>query len=128
MPDGVVVEVEDGFAIIDFVDRKKRGPGLRKLVERYGPEVIETLTRTGPRRMYRVPEGNAREVGLIDTPPVPAAPVAAAPAVTYDDGFPDADWHRAALDEYAEKIGIANAAKLPNKTAVLSAIRARISP
>lgn len=124
MPDGVVVEVEDGFAVIDFVDRKKRGPGLRKLVERYGPEVIETLTRTGPRRMYRVPEGNAREVGLIDIPP----PAPAAAPVTYDDGFPDADWHRAALDEYAKKIGVISADKLPNKAAVLSAIRARISP
>ncbi|UBF41618.1 hypothetical protein SEA_ANARQUE_15 [Gordonia phage AnarQue] len=65
MPEGIIAEVEDGFATIDFVDRSLRGPGLSKLLE-FGPETVETLTRSGPRRVYRVPEGNAREVGLLD--------------------------------------------------------------
>jgi hypothetical protein len=39
---------------------------LQKLLEIGGPEVIETLTRSGPRRRYRVPAGNAAEAGLLD--------------------------------------------------------------
>lgn len=68
MPKGVEAVVEDGFATIDFVDPALRGPGLQKLIEIGGPEMIETITREGPRRRYRVPEGNAREAGLIDSP------------------------------------------------------------
>lgn len=66
MPAGVEVLVEGGFATIDFVDPKLRGVGVAALLEHTPPEFIETLTRTGPRRLYRVPEGNAREAGLID--------------------------------------------------------------
>jgi hypothetical protein len=66
VPRGVEVVVEDGFAEIDFIDRRLRGPGLAKLLEVGGPETVETLTRSGPRRRYRVPEGNAREAGLLD--------------------------------------------------------------
>ena len=124
MPDGIVTTIEDGFAIVDFVDPSKRGPGLRRLIELYGPEVIETLTRTGPRRLYRIPEGNASAAGLLDAP-VEAPPVEYEAPVTgpnYDDGFPDADWHRGALNEYAAKLGIENPTKLPNKAAVLKAI------
>ena len=122
MPAGIVAIVEDGFATIDFVDPAQRGPGLSRLIALYGAEVIETLTRTGPRRLYRVPEGNAREAGLLDTAARPAPlPVE---GTNYDDGKPDADWHRAALDAYAVAVGIPNAARLPNKHAVLDAIRA----
>lgn len=119
MPEGIETTVEDGYATIDFIDPTKRGPGLQKLVNNYGPEVIETLTRTGPRRLYRVPEGNAREVGLLDSP-AEAVPVT---SPNYDDGFPDSDWNRGALNDYAKKVGIADADKLPNKAAVLAAIR-----
>lgn len=70
MPQGIVAEVDGGFATIDFVDPKLRGPGLNRLLEIGGPATIETLTRVknSPRRQYRVPEGNAREAGLLDTP------------------------------------------------------------
>ncbi|AYD82011.1 hypothetical protein I5G60_gp16 [Mycobacterium phage Saguaro] len=66
MPQGIIATVDDGFATIDFVDPSLRGPALTRLVEIGGPETIETLTRVGPRRQYRVPEGNAREAGLLD--------------------------------------------------------------
>jgi hypothetical protein len=66
VPNGVEVVVENGFATIDFVDPAKRGPGLAKLLEVGGPETVETLTRSGPRRRYRVAVGNAREAGLLD--------------------------------------------------------------
>jgi len=125
MPEGVVTTVEDGFATIDFVDRAQRGPGLRRLIALYGPEVIETLTRQGPRRLYRVPEGNAREAGLLDGDgdPVVVEEVIVPVKQTYDDGKPDADWTRPALDEYAAGIGL-NPRDYPNKGAILKAIRA----
>ncbi|MEU9805434.1 hypothetical protein [Mycobacterium sp. NPDC050853] len=67
MPVGVEVVVEDGFATIDFVDKALRGPGLAKLLEvGTPPDAIEKLTRSGPRPVYVVPEGNAREAGLLD--------------------------------------------------------------
>lgn len=68
MPQGVEVYVEGGFATIDFVDRTLRGPGLSRLIDSGGPSIIEKMTRSGPRVQYRVPEGNAREAGLLDTP------------------------------------------------------------
>ncbi|URM86112.1 hypothetical protein SEA_BIGGITYBASS_12 [Gordonia phage BiggityBass] len=66
MPEGIIAEIDEGFATLDFVDRSLRGPALQKLIDIGGPHSIETLTRSGPRRQYRVPEGNAREAGLID--------------------------------------------------------------
>lgn len=66
MPAGVEVVVQDGFATIDFVDPAKRGPGLLALINVGGPATIEKLTRGGPRVLYVVPEGNAREAGLLD--------------------------------------------------------------
>lgn len=68
MPEGIVVEVDEGFATLDFVDQSLRGLSLHKLLEIGGPATIETITRKGPRRLYRVPEGNAREAGLLDEP------------------------------------------------------------
>lgn len=69
MPKGVETYVDGkGFATVDFVDPSLRGPALAKLIELGGAESVETITRDGPRRKYRVPEGNASEVGLIDTP------------------------------------------------------------
>lgn len=70
MPEGIVAEVDGGFATIDFVDTSLRGPALNRLLDIGGPATIETLTRVkgSPRRQYRVPEGNAREAGLIDQP------------------------------------------------------------
>jgi hypothetical protein len=68
MPAGVETYVDGGFATVDFVDPALRGPALGRLIELGGSESIEVITREGPRRKYRVPEGNARSVGLIDSP------------------------------------------------------------
>lgn len=169
MPAGVAVEVADGFATIDFVDPTKRGVGLAALIAVGGSEVIEKLTRSGPRVLYRVPEGNARAAGLLDKKSEPIAVVDTSsgadatgcvppegPSVTelfaqevrsgdfadaysgvtgaagqplivegYDDGLPDGDWSRAALNKWAVEHGISDPDHLPNKAAVLAAIRAR---
>jgi hypothetical protein len=63
---GIAVAVADGLATIDFIDPALRGPALARLVDIGGQLSIETLTRRGPRRLYRVPEGNPREAGLLD--------------------------------------------------------------
>lgn len=78
MPAGIVAVVEDGFASLDFVDPALKGPALARLIRDGGPGIIETLTRTGTRRLYRVPEGNARAAGLLDAPEPPAPPAPAA--------------------------------------------------
>lgn len=122
MPEGIVTTVEDGFAYVDFVDGKQRGRYLSRLIAEFGAEVIETLTRSGPRRIYRVPEGNARAVGLVDGVPA-TAPEPAPTETNYDDGKPDADWHRAALDEYAVGLGL-NPKDYRSKATLLKAIRA----
>ncbi len=67
MPKGVSVIVEDGFAELDFTDTTLRAVSLGKLIALGGAESIETDTG-GRRRTYRVPEGNARAVGLLDDP------------------------------------------------------------
>lgn len=66
MPEGIIATVDGGYATLDFVDRSLKGPSLDKLIEAGGPGIVETISRSGPRRKYRVPEGNAREAGLID--------------------------------------------------------------
>lgn len=68
MPAGVNVMVDNGFATIDFVDRKLRGPALNALVEFGGAATVQKLSREkgAPRDLYKVPEGNARAVGLLD--------------------------------------------------------------
>jgi hypothetical protein len=87
----------------------------------------------------RVPTGQATVASVItDTPvlsqqqtdpesaplvPLPESPVIESESITYDDGFPDADWTRKALDGYALARGI-DAKSLPNKQAVLDAINA----
>lgn len=99
MPEGVDVTVVDGFASIEFVDSEKRGPGLKKLLEHTPAELIEKRTR--PRVTYTVPEGNAREAGLLDD----GADVDTADdGKGYDDGKPDMDWSRKAIDDYAAEL------------------------
>lgn len=79
MPDGVIAEVVDGFATLEFIDPALKGPGLQRLLAT-GADV-QVLTREGPRRRYRVPEGNAAEAGLLDS----------VGALAYgDSGFADA--------------------------------------
>lgn len=247
MPEGIAVEITNGFATI-APSSEKRQDVLNALLKSTPVELIEKLTRSGPTVQYRVPEGNAREAGLVDgasgpvldrkdlgfadalveadpnaygeshwhqhqitskgsvyvagrdgangaiqgplrpnkpvgTPPPPPegatrptvslqeyvkentpnpadyAPDKSVPVAlrspsgqatiasvqsgavsvdpegsvelvtvdgtpTYDDGKPDADWSRAALNSYAVKLGIGDAKGMPNKTAVLDAIRA----
>lgn len=67
MPEGVEVLVENGFATIDFVDRSKFAAGLSALLAHTPHGLIQKLTRSGPRTQYQVPEGNAREAGLLDS-------------------------------------------------------------
>jgi hypothetical protein len=62
----VISEVVDGFATIDFVDGSLKGAALARLMDIGGPASIQTITREGPRRKYRVPEGNAAQAGLLD--------------------------------------------------------------
>lgn len=66
MPKGIDVLVEEGFATIDFVDRNLRGQGIAALLEHTPAELVEKITRSGPRALYRVPEGNARAAGMLD--------------------------------------------------------------
>lgn len=66
MPAGIIATVDGGFATIDFLDPALRGPALVALLAIGGPESIETITRVGPRRQYRVPSGNATTAGLLD--------------------------------------------------------------
>ncbi|WP_156298253.1 hypothetical protein [Mycobacterium paragordonae] len=78
MPQGITVTVDDGFATLDVVDPSLRGQALATLLKIGGPDSVETLTRRGPRRLYRVPEGNAREAGLMDKRKAhPSAPAGA---------------------------------------------------
>jgi len=65
MPYGLNVTVADGFAELEFTDPRLQATALGVLLEIGGPETIETSTG-GRRRTYIVPEGNAREAGLLD--------------------------------------------------------------
>lgn len=65
MPEGIAVEVVNGFATI-APDRANRAAVLNALLEYTPVELIEKLTRSGPVVQYRVPEGNAADAGLLD--------------------------------------------------------------
>jgi len=87
MPEGISVVVDDlGYATIDVADSALRGRVVDKLIKVGGPSTVERLTPHG-RPVYRVPEGNARAAGLLDT----AAPVADADADSDADADADAD-------------------------------------
>lgn len=152
MTAGIEVAVRDGFAVIDFVDQSLRGPALAKLADIGGGASIEAFTRGTPRKVYRVPEGNAREAGLLDDGTQvdalePAADTGFAAALadaghqqphtlagqrqpdpsppSYPDGAPDDDWTRPELDAYAQAVRGIDTTDLPNKAAVLAAITER---
>src|SRR5687767_9790581 len=119
MPEGIEVEVEDGFARIQFADPAKKGEALRALLDVGGPGLIDTDSRAGRRRIYIVPESVARDVGLLDEPSRPKpAEHAALP-----EGAPSDSWTVAQLTEYArrEEIALGGATK---KADILAAIRA----
>jgi len=65
MPYGVNALVEDGFATLEFTDPRLQATALGVLLDIGGPETIDIDTG-GRRKTYRVPEGNAREAGLLD--------------------------------------------------------------
>ncbi|AHJ88512.1 hypothetical protein Jolie1_012 [Mycobacterium phage Julie1] len=113
MPAGIIATVDGDYATIDFVDQSLRGPALAELAELGAP--IETITRDGPRRKYRVLVNFAEQVNLLDldeegevTNPgrvhsaghdtgAAAALVAADPNV--NPGADNADWHTP-VDQY----------------------------
>lgn len=66
MPQGVAVFIEHGLATIDFIDPSLKGRGIAALLEHTPADLVEKMTRSGPRVLYRVPEGNARDAGLLD--------------------------------------------------------------
>ena len=125
MPEGIIAtDTGDGFVTLDFVDTSLRGPALAALIDIGGPGSVETITRKGPRRQYRVPVGNAEEAELIDEDTVAgpghsagydtgaaAALVAADPNV--NPGADNANWHTP-VDEHTS----ANAyvGQVPNAT------------
>lgn len=104
MAEGILAEVIDGFAHIQFLDKALAGPALTKILDITGPGVIDVDTRSGPRKIYILPEGTAREAGLLDGEPLPEP---AAPAEQlYPEGTPSDSWTVAQLKEYAEAKGI----------------------
>lgn len=67
MAEGIQVEVADGFARIEFLDKSKRGETLRSLLDAGGPGMIDVDT-SGTRKAYIVPESVAEQAGVIDAP------------------------------------------------------------
>jgi hypothetical protein len=65
--DGIQIEVADGFARIEFLDKSKRGETLAKLIDVGGPGLIDIDTG-GARKTYIVPESVAQDAGLINAP------------------------------------------------------------
>lgn len=66
MPAGVDVFVDEGFATIDVPDPGLRATVLNKILQVTPAALVETLTRSGANKQYRIPEGNARRAGLVD--------------------------------------------------------------
>lgn len=119
MPEGIEVSIEDGVATVEFLDRNLRGRGIGALLAAGGPASVTKVTL--PRLAYMVPASVAKDAGMLDGFPPPKK--AEAPK-GYDDGLPDMDWSRAAINSYAAEAGVASPADLPNKQAVLDAIAA----
>ena len=123
MPAGIIATVDNGFATLDFVDKSLRGPALAELVEIGGPASIETITRDGPRRKYRVPAGNAQAAGLLDGDEVGdkwsagrdtgAAAATKASDPNVNPGTDNADWHTP-VDQYTSANKYVG--KVPNAT------------
>lgn len=80
MAEGILAEVENGFARIQFLDKSKVGPSLAKLLELGGPGLIDIDTRSNPRKTYIVPESIAQDAGLLEVAPAPKKVTRAAKA------------------------------------------------
>ena len=105
MPAGIAVSVEDGVATVEFVDSSLRGTSLADLfvaVEAAGLDPGVVVKRTRP-LSYSAPESVVRAAGLLDDGTAPVEePVKDAKG--YDDGLPDMDWSRKAIDDFASKL------------------------
>lgn len=135
----MVVTIEDGVATIVFANASKRLRGIGLLLDVAGdPQLVKKVTL--PELAYIVPEWVAHAAGMVAPLPIkpPKAPVTVSPVPAteptveaapippqrgYDDGKPDMDWSRSAMDTYAANLGL-NPRHYHNKTAVLEAIRA----
>ncbi len=102
MPVGVEVLVEDGIASIEFVDPSLRGIGLTKLLKHAPADQVHKLT--SPSVQYQVPVEYARAAGLLDEAAIGEQDDSDEGAQGYDDGFPDMDWSRPAINEFAAKL------------------------
>lgn len=71
MADGIQIEVEDGVARIEFLDKSKRGDALAALIAAGGPGLIDVDT-SGTRKTYIVPESIAEQAGLMEPKTAPA--------------------------------------------------------
>lgn len=120
MPAGIVATIEDGFATLDFVDKTLKGRALAKLIEVGGPRSIDIDTHSGRRYLYTVPEGNAREAGLLDGA-TPTPPAVAAVRPTEPINWPTTEWSFAALRKHATGLG-KDPSALRSKAAVLDLI------
>lgn len=127
MPEGIAVGVEDGVATIEFVDGSLRGPSLAKLFDAVAaaglsPGVVVKRTRPWS---YTAPESVVRAAGLLDDAGAESPEEPAKDAKGYDDGQPDMDWSRKAIDDFAAKLTPAlDTTGEPNKQAAIDAIRA----
>lgn len=89
MPEGIAVEIENGFATI-APSPEKVNDVVTALLATTPAELIEQNTRSGPGIQYVVPEGNARAAGLIDEESL-AAPVLDRADLGYAADLQDAD-------------------------------------
>lgn len=123
MAEGILIEVEDGFAHIQFLDASKRGPALAKLLAIGGPELIETDSRSNPRKTYIVPEGMARDAGLLDDSEPEDKPL----GVDFPETEPNDSWTVPQLRSYAKlhEIDLGAATK---KADILAAVTAPSPP
>lgn len=114
MADGIAIEVEGGFARIEFLDKTKRGDALAALLRVGGPAMIDVDTRSGPRKVYIVPESIAAEAGLLE----PAQQVL---RPDYPEGEPEEAWTVPQLRAYAfdKDISLGDATKKADILAVL---------
>lgn len=139
MAEGIQVEIIDGFAHVQFLDREKAGPALDTLIKIGGPELIDIDTRSNSRKTYIVPEGVAKDAGLLDDsepeqtpaeaePEAPAEPEQApAEPPQVPEGEPSESWTVAQLKDYAgrEEISLTGAEK---KADILAVIQAATRP
>ena len=68
MTEGLLIEVQDGSARIEFLDEARRGETLARLLDVAGPHAIRAETRGGSRKGYIVPEWAAIKAGLVAPP------------------------------------------------------------